>query len=47
MQVSDVRCYCGRLLGRVSGKYEIKCPRCKAVIVGATPEHKYDKVKGK
>lgn len=32
----DVRCVCGRLLGRVLGLYQIKCARCKRIIEGTT-----------
>jgi HK97 family phage portal protein len=32
-ELRDFRCSsCGRLLGRVSGKAEIKCPRCSTVV---------------
>lgn len=34
--LSDVRCLCGKLLGRVDGKYEIKCQRCKSIVAGNT-----------
>ncbi|AZZ98768.1 Com family DNA-binding transcriptional regulator [Pseudoalteromonas sp. R3] len=29
--MQDVRCTCGKLLCRLDGKVEIKCPRCKAI----------------
>jgi phage FluMu protein Com len=29
-QMNDIRCVkCGKLLGKINGEYEIKCPRCK------------------
>ena len=38
MILLDVRCkfiidgrVCNRLLGRIDGKYEIKCPKCKSL----------------
>ncbi len=32
MELPEIRCkQCGKLLGFVKGKYEIKCSRCKAV----------------
>ena len=35
MTVKEVRCFdCGKLLGKVTGKYEIKCPRCKEINKG-------------
>jgi phage FluMu protein Com len=28
--MNDIRCVkCGKLLGKINGEYEIKCPRCK------------------
>jgi phage FluMu protein Com len=38
----NARCTCGRLLGRINGYYEIKCPRCKAIKSGVllTPSTK-------
>jgi len=33
----DVRCAeCGRLLARIRGEYEIKCPKCKGINRGRT-----------
>lgn len=30
--MQDVRCQgCGKMLGKVEGQYEIKCPRCKTI----------------
>ena len=40
MEMRDFRCRCGRLLGRVSGPAEIKCPKCKAV--NRTPQSNLD-----
>lgn len=31
MQLIEHRCSCGRLLGRFSGKAEVKCPKCGKV----------------
>lgn len=30
--MQDVRCTCGKLLCRLIGKVQIKCPRCKEII---------------
>ena len=30
--MQEIRCKkCGKLLGRIDGEYEIKCPRCKTM----------------
>jgi phage FluMu protein Com len=45
----EARCKCGRLLGKINGHYEIKCPRCKLLQSGKLPKidsKPYDKVKG-
>jgi phage FluMu protein Com len=43
----EVRCKCGRLLGKINGEYEIKCVRCKALKSGTIPlDKQYDPVKG-
>ena len=50
MVLSEVRCKCGKLLGKVTGSYEIKCNRCKFIQEGISPKPKvykdYDKIKG-
>lgn len=33
--LKEYRCSCGRLLGRFSGKAEVKCPKCgKMNVIG-------------
>lgn len=32
--MKEVRCTCGRLLGKLQGRYEIKCPKCKTLNKG-------------
>ena len=34
----EIRCYCGKLLGKVNGMYQIKCPRCKIIVEGTTDQ---------
>jgi len=29
-----IRCECGQALGKVSGKYEIRCHKCKKIMAG-------------
>jgi len=30
--MKEIRCKeCGKMLGKIDGEYEIKCPRCKAM----------------
>jgi phage FluMu protein Com len=30
--LQEIRCKkCGKMLGKITGEYEIKCPRCKAM----------------
>lgn len=36
MQLYEVRCSCGRLLGKINDSYEIKCSRSKHIISGDT-----------
>lgn len=34
-QLNEYRCFCGRLLGKFSGRAEIKCPKCgKMNVIG-------------
>lgn len=34
-ELEEYRCSCGRLLGRFSGKAEVKCPKCgKMNVIG-------------
>lgn len=34
MCLIEVRCHqCGKLIGKIEGKAEIKCPRCKKVNI--------------
>lgn len=45
----DVRCSCGKLLGRIDGIYELKCRRCKTIVAGNTRlfrGKKYDPIVG-
>lgn len=46
----DIRCKCGKLLGKIDGKYELKCQRCKVIQDGVTPKivppKRYDTIKG-
>jgi phage FluMu protein Com len=46
----EARCECGKLLGKIKGHYEIKCPRCKLLQGGLLPkpqtDKKYDPIKG-
>lgn len=44
MKLVDVRCKCGKLLGRVFGNYEIKCPRCKLIISGCSGDELIKKI---
>ena len=50
MLLHEVRCKCGKLLGKINGVYEIKCHRCKFIREGITPKNiepkQYDPVKG-
>jgi len=32
--MKEIRCSCGRLLGKIDGQYEIKCPKCKTISEG-------------
>ena len=34
----EARFKCGRLLGKINGKYEIKCSRCKSIQSGTLPK---------
>ena len=44
--MTDVRCECGRLLGKIEGKYDLRCPRCKRVVIGDTGRIELDMVRG-
>lgn len=36
---TEIRCpHCGRLLGYIDGRAEIKCPKCKAIVEAETHE---------
>lgn len=36
-KLTEVRCaHCARLLARMRGEYEIKCPKCKTMNRGRT-----------
>jgi len=34
----EARCQCGRLLGKINGRWEIKCPRCRSIQSGTLPK---------
>ena len=49
LKLHDARCTCGRLLGKINGDFEIKCPRCKSIQLGKLPKplnKMYDKQTG-
>ncbi len=34
-KLTSIRCaYCSRLLAKIKGEYEIKCPKCKSINRG-------------